>query len=46
MKGFTKVKFFDMEIYMEEGMGNPYMPSNFFPILFMKYIPYKLNKNE
>jgi len=35
-------KFFDMEIDMEQGIGSPYRIYNFIPILFLKYIPYKL----
>lgn len=40
MKFETK-SFFDMKIDMEVGMGSPYRPDNFFPILFMKYLPHK-----
>lgn len=43
---YEKKKFFGMEIEMEEGMGNVYRPDNFFPILFMKFIPYKLSQKE
>ncbi len=39
-------KFFDMEILAEEGIGNLYRLDNFIPILFLKYIPYKLGMNE
>ena len=42
----VKKKFFDMEINMEEGMGNPYRPDNFFPILILHYLPFKFAKRS
>jgi len=39
---YERKKFFGMIIYMEKGMGIPYRPDNFFPILFLKFIPEKL----
>ncbi len=41
---YEKKKFFGMTISMEKGMGNPYRPDNFFPILFLEFIPSKLFK--
>ncbi len=43
---FETKKFFNMEIEMEKGIGNPYRPDNFLPLLFLKYIPYKLKQKE
>lgn len=40
-KKYKKNRFFDMEIEMEEGMGNPYRIDNFIPILFLHYLQYK-----
>ena len=39
---YEKKKFFGMKIYMEKGMGGQYRPDNFFPILFLEFIPEKL----
>lgn len=42
MKFEKPVKILGVDIQMEKGMGNPYRPDNFLPILFMKIIPIKL----
>ena len=44
MKGYEDKKFFDMEIYIEKGLGNVYRLDNFIPILCMKYLPWKFSK--
>ncbi len=41
---FEKKKFFSMTFFMENGMGNPYRLDNFFPLLFLKFIPYKIKQ--
>ena len=39
---YEEKKFFGMKIDLEEGMGSPYRPDNFIPILFLKYLPTRL----
>ncbi len=41
-----KERFFDMKIDMEEGMGSPYRLDNFFPLLFLYYLPFKFAKGK